>query len=227
MASVAVGRGQVERPDLDGAERAGQPGLQEGLPAAGEADAHGLGRVGDRLVADPLEGPDGRDVERVLERLADEDRAALQPVGVARRPVLAAIEVVVTSSSRLPGRQRAGFEGGRVEDRLERRAGLAGAVAGDVVLGLELRAGQVVAVVAGAAGVGQHVAGPVVEGDERPVVQVLAAQGPDPAPGRAGDLERLEQASPFLRGRFGTMAPAVSHFSASCWACQSSVVMTL
>ena len=40
----AVGRGQVERPDLDRAERSGQARLEEGLVAAGEAEAHRLRR---------------------------------------------------------------------------------------------------------------------------------------------------------------------------------------
>ena len=44
------------------------------------------------LLPTRCEGPDGRDVERVLERLADEDRAALELVRVARRPILAAVE---------------------------------------------------------------------------------------------------------------------------------------
>ncbi len=34
-------------------------------------------------------------------------------------------------------------------------------------------------------------------------------------------------AAPFARGRFGAMAAAASHFSASCCAFQSSVVMTV
>ena len=89
FADRAVGRRQVERSDLDGPERAGQAGLQEGLVPAGEADAHLLGGRRRPVVADPLERPDRRDVQRVLERLADEDRAALQLVRVARGPVLA------------------------------------------------------------------------------------------------------------------------------------------
>ena len=95
---------------------------------------------------------------------------------------------VVMSSSRLPGVSALGVERRRVQDRLERRAGLPRAVAGRVVLGLELAAGQVVAGVAGAADVGQHVAGPVVERDERAVVEVLAAQRADPARSRPAIL---------------------------------------
>ena len=93
LAIVAVGRGQVDRLDLDRAERAGQPGLQERLAAAGEPQPERLGGLVDLVVADPLERADGRDVERVLERLADEDRTALELVGVARRPVSRAIEL--------------------------------------------------------------------------------------------------------------------------------------
>ena len=89
----AVRRRKVERTDFDGAQRTGQPGLEERVATAGEADAHPLGRRGDPLVADALEGADRRDVQRVLESAADEDRAAFELVGVARCPVLGAIEL--------------------------------------------------------------------------------------------------------------------------------------
>ena len=101
----AVGRGEVERPDLDRPDRAGQPGLEERLASTREADAERLGRLVDGVIADPLEGPDGRDVERVLERLADEDRAALELVRVARRPVLARVELGRDVEQQAAGRQ--------------------------------------------------------------------------------------------------------------------------
>ena len=88
-----VRRREVERADLDRAERTRQARLQEGLRAAREADAHGLGGLRDALAADALERPDRRDVQRVLERAPDEHRSALSLVGVTRRPVLAAIEL--------------------------------------------------------------------------------------------------------------------------------------
>src|SRR6185369_1852271 len=91
------------------------------------------------------------------------------------------------------GGQAVGVEGARVNDRLERRAGLARAVAGGVVLRLELRALQLVLVVAGAAGVGEDVAGPVVERDERAVVEVLAPEGVDPGSILRADLQVPEQ----------------------------------
>ena len=87
LAERAVGRGQVERPDLDGPDRAGQPGLEERLacrPAKRMPEL--LGRSATASLPTRCERPDRRDVERVLERLADEDRAAIELVGVARRP---------------------------------------------------------------------------------------------------------------------------------------------
>ena len=69
-----------------------------------------------------------------------------------------------------------------VVDRLDRRTRLAPAVGKDVELGLEL----LVALgrVAGRADVGEDVAGPVVDDRARRVVDVVAAQGEDPAPVR-------------------------------------------
>ena len=189
----AVGRGEVERSHLDRPDRAGESGLQVRLPAAGEPDAECLGRLVDLAVADPLEGPDGRDVERVLEGLADEDRAALELVGVPRHPVLPRVELGRDVEQQAARRQLVAVERAGVQDRLPRRARLPGAIAGDVELGLELGAGEVVAVVAGAAGVGEDVAGRVVHRDQRAVVQVLPAQGTDPRQVARRDLEALEQ----------------------------------
>ena len=97
--------------------------------------------VGDAFVADPLERPDRRDVQRVLECLAARapGRARAGRRRVAPSPG-ARSNSVVTSSRRLPGRQPLRIERGCVQDRLPGRAWLAGAVAGDVVLGLELAA---------------------------------------------------------------------------------------
>jgi hypothetical protein len=76
--------------------------------------------------------------------------------------------------------QLPGIEGGGVQDRLESRARLPGAIARRIVFRRELPAGHAVAVVAGAAGIGENVTGPVIERDHRPVVQILAAKGADP-----------------------------------------------
>src|SRR5207237_6318791 len=54
----AVGRGEVDRADLDGADRAGEAGLEEAVRPAGEADPELFGALGDGLVADALERPD-------------------------------------------------------------------------------------------------------------------------------------------------------------------------
>src|SRR4029453_15099841 len=99
---------------------------------------------------------------RVLERLADEHRAALELVGVARRPVLAVVELRRDVEEEAARRQLAGVEGRRIQDRLPRRSGLSLAVAGDVVLRFELAGGERLLVVAGAAGVGDDVTGAVV-----------------------------------------------------------------
>ena len=186
------GRGQVEWCHLDRPERSGEAGLQERLPAAGEVDAHRSSRVRDGLVADPLERPDGGDVERVLQGTPDEDRSAVELVGVARRPVLAPVELGRDVEQQAARCQPFGIERRCVQDRLERGTGLACAVTGRVVLRLELAAGQVVARVPGATDVGQHVAGPVVHRDECAVVEVLAAQRTDPRPIGPADLEVLE-----------------------------------
>jgi hypothetical protein len=146
----AIGRGEVERPDLDRPDRAGQAGLEEALRAAGEADAELLGPCGDGVAADALEGTDGRDVQRVLEGLPDQDRAALELVRVARRPARAERRRDVEEEAARG--QPLGIEGARVEDR-RTRTGLARAVAGGVVFRLELRARELVLVVAGAPGV--------------------------------------------------------------------------
>ena len=81
----------------------------------------------------------GGHVERVLERLADEDRAAIQLVAIPGRPVLADVELGRDVEQQAAGRQRPLSKARRVEDRLERRAGLARPVAGGVVLWRELR----------------------------------------------------------------------------------------
>ena len=80
------------------------------------------------------------------------------------------------------GRQRAVVDADRVVDRLDRRPGLAPAVGHDVELGLEL----LVALrrVAGAADVGEDLAGPVVDDAGRGVVDVVPAQAQDPVPSR-------------------------------------------
>ena len=145
----------------------------------------GPGRDG--VGPDALERPDRRHVQRVLERLPDEDRAAIELVRVARRP--AGCELVGDVEEEAARGQPLRVEGARVDDRLPRRARLPDAVAGGVVLRLELAARDRVAVVAGAPDVGADVAGPVVDRDQRPVVEVLAAEGVDPGPVRRADLQ--------------------------------------
>ena len=126
-----VGRDQVDRPDLLDAEREGQLGgplalelhpefLGLGVDVVGAVDAHRL---------------DGRDVERELERVADADRTALEVVGVLRR--VAATEVGADVHQHRAGGDRLVVDADRVVERLERRTGLAIALADDVVLRLE------------------------------------------------------------------------------------------
>ena len=74
-------------------ERAGQAGLQERLAAAGEAQAHAAAVSATVSLPTRSSARMAGHVERVLEGPPDEHRAAVQLVGVARRPVLAAIEL--------------------------------------------------------------------------------------------------------------------------------------
>jgi hypothetical protein len=131
----------------------------ECLAAAHEADAHLLGRRSDTLAPDALEGANRRDVQRVLQGSPNEDRATLPLVGVARRPVLAAIELGRDVEQEAARREPLGVERSGVQDGLPCRAGVSGAITGDVVLGFELAAGEVVAAIACAAGIRQDVAG--------------------------------------------------------------------
>ena len=131
------------------------------------------------LVADALQGPDRGQVQRQLEGLSDANRAALEAVGVLRRP--AAAEVGRDVEQEAARRQRPLVERRGVDDRLERRARLPERRR-RVVLRLELPALEVLAVVAAAADVGEDVAGPVVQRDERAVVEVLVPEVVDPAP---------------------------------------------
>ncbi len=119
VAEGRVGRRQIERSRLDRAQGAGQAGLEERVPPAGEADAHLGRRRGHGLAADPLQGPDGRDVERVLEGAADEHRPAVQLVRVPRRPVLASVELGRDVQEQAARGEAAGLERRRVDDRLE------------------------------------------------------------------------------------------------------------
>src|SRR4029078_7820481 len=101
-------------------------------------------------------------------------------VGVARRPVLAPVELGRDVEQEAARCEPLGIERAGVEDRLPSRARLAGAIARDVVLGFELRACDVVARVAGAAHVREDVPGSVVERYERSGVQILSAQVAEP-----------------------------------------------
>jgi len=85
------------------------------------------------------------------------------------------------------------IESACVEDGLPGRARLARPISGRVVFGLELRAGEVLAVIACAADVGQDVAGAVVERDERRVMEVLATERVDPRSVAGPDPQASEQ----------------------------------
>ena len=176
----AKGRGKVERSDLDGPDRARQPGLEVGLASAGEPDPEPLGRLVHLAVADPLKGADGRDVERVLERLADQDRPTLEVIGVARGPILSGVELGRHVEEQAARRQLVAVERSGVQDRLERRARLAGPVAGGIEFWLELSTREVVAFIACTTGIREHVAGLVIHRDQGAVVEILPAQGTDP-----------------------------------------------
>ena len=117
---------------------------------------------------------------------------AVELIGVARRPVLAAIELGRDVEQEAARRQGVVVEGRGVDDRLPGRSRLARAGARGVVLRVELPARHRIAVVRGAAGVGEHVAGLVVDRDERRVVEILAAQGVDPGAIALADLVRVE-----------------------------------
>src|SRR5439155_6010131 len=175
---------------------------EEGGLASGEANAEGLRPVCDSFVADPLEDPDRRDVERVLEGLPDEDRPALELIRIVRGATAPAAELGGDVEEQAAWGQLLRVERRRVEDRLPGRSRLAGAVTCGVVFRLELAAREIVAVVARAAGVGEHVSGSIVDRDERAVVKVLAAQSGDPAPAALRDPELGEQ----LRRRLGGQA---------------------
>ena len=114
-------------------------------------------------------------------------------VGIARRPPLPGVELGRDVQQQGSRGDRLRLEPGPVEDRLPRRARLPVAVARRVVLRFESLRCQVVALVAGAPEVGEHVARPVVDRDERGIVDILAAQRPDPAALAARDLELLQQ----------------------------------
>src|SRR4051794_33921545 len=188
-----VCRREVDRPDLDSAERAREAGLEVRVATAGEPDAERFGRLVDLVVADALQCADGRDVEGVLEGLAHEDRTALELVRVARRPALARVELGRHVEQQAARGQPSGIERARVEDRLERGSGLARAVARSVVLGRELLARECVLVIARAARVREHIARLVIERDEGAVVEILPPERSDPAVVRPRDLERLHE----------------------------------
>ncbi len=92
-----------------------------------------------------------------------------------------ALNSVVTSSSRLPGVSR--FESNALAYRIGLNAepGWRAPSPAASNFGENFRLVMRVAVVAGAAGVGEDVAGLVVERDQGAVVEVLAAQAADPA----------------------------------------------
>ena len=166
------------------------------------ADADGKTRVGARFedeaevlsalheVIDAVDGGclDCRDVQRVLEGLAQSDGTALVVVRVMRH--VASAEVSRHVHEQAGCRHRLVLDADDVVDRLERGARLAPAVAEDV----ELRVEEVLAgsgrirddllVEARAARVGEDLTGPVVDRHQGSVVHVGGAQAVDVARGR-------------------------------------------
>ena len=180
-----VGGHEIDRPDLLHAEGEGQLRLPLALELHPELLGLGVDVVG-RVEGHRL---DGRDVERELERVADADGAALEAVGVVGR--VAAPEVRADVHQHRAGGDGLVVDADRVVERLERRSGLAIAVADDVELRLEVllaRRGVVVR----AADVGDQLAGLVVDRHERAVVEVLALEVGHP---------RLELLEPERLGR--------------------------
>ena len=159
--------------DLERAEgegRARDDALREHEPELLGDVHHVVGRVDDRRL-------DGRDVQGELERLAHPKWATLEVVGVGWDVAAAEIRRDVHEHRRRG--DRAVLEADDVVDRLERGTGLAPPVGEHVELGLEqFRLGR--RVVGRGADVGQDLAGPVVDRDERAVVDVLAAKVLDP-----------------------------------------------
>src|SRR5439155_25088881 len=78
---------ELERRHFDSAEGARQARLQERLLAALEFDAVPGGLRRDGVVADTLQRPDRRNVERELERLADEDGTTVKLIGFGGDPL--------------------------------------------------------------------------------------------------------------------------------------------
>ena len=178
------------------------------------ADAHRGDRCGARQVAQaevlrPVERVlealddgrlDGRDVERELECAAQPDGTPFELVRLGRG--VAAPEVGHDVHEHRARGQGLVIDADGVVDGLDRRAGLAPAGGQDVVLGLELLGA--LGRVAGAADVGEHLAGPVVQYRGRCVVDVPAAQVEDPALLAGRDLARFQDAPGVARlGRPG------------------------
>ena len=187
-----VGGHEVHRPNLLDAECQGQPGLRPvGLEVHPELP--GLGE--DVVWAVDGHGLDGRDIERELQGAADPDRASLQTVGVTRH--IATAEVRADVHQHRARGQRPVVDTHRVVEWLEGRSGLPIALADDVVLRLEFRAGRG-RVVIGAAHIGDQLTGLIVECHERAVAQVLPAQVGHPG------LQLLEPER--LGGRFRVAA---------------------
>ena len=149
------------------------------------ADAEVPGHLEDVVDAVHRHRLDGGDVEREHERLAEAERAALEAISVEGRPAAAEVGRHVHQHRRRG--ECAVVDAGHVVDRLEGRPGLAPAGLQDVPFRVELLVGVGVVVV-GAADVGEDLAGPVVEGRQRAVVEVLAAQVGHPGGVRDADL---------------------------------------
>ncbi len=133
-------------------------------------------------------GLDRRDVERELEGAAHPDGAALGAVGLGRVEGAGARRREVGDDVHEHRRRGEGLvvDPDRVDERLDRRPGLAPAVGQDVELRLELL--PAVGRVRGRAGIREDLARPVVDDARGRVVDVVARQALDPAPLVAGDL---------------------------------------
>ena len=148
-----IGRGHAHVGGFAGAQRHGEHRLQRVV------DAEHLGVFGDQRHADILGQPHGHDVTAALDA-APQRLRAVEFLRVVLRPPDRAV-AVADFDRRIEhhrGRRVAVVERRRIDDRLERRAGLAQRLGGAVELGLG---------VGEAADHGQHAAGARVHGDQR------------------------------------------------------------
>ena len=206
VGDAAVGRRQVEHVDADRAKRERRD-RHLVLLARVPLEAEPLGEVDDHIGADQLLRLCDRDVERVLQRVAHPHRAALASIGV--RHAVAVHDLALDVHEHGRRRDDSRLEAGGIGDRLEGRARLPVGLADDVEVGLVLW--RRLAEEAGAADVGEHRAGPIVDGHDGVVVDVATLQLGDPAERLIAVLVRellvrhavhvVRDLRPLLRGR--------------------------